>query len=172
MIHFYLKRRFTNWCFGFGDSIFYFRDHSLSRYFWTSFSWGITCDWRKITIYGRSLGCTFAVKTATLNQSKQLILEAPFYNLLDVTKYHYPFLPFKFLLRYKFNSNELISKVNCNTTIFHGTEDNVVPYSSGKKLFEKSNKMQTSFVTIKNGTHHNLAEFKKYQETISKILNW
>ncbi len=125
----------------------------------------------KITIYGRSLGCTFAVKTAALNQSKQLILEAPFYNLLDVTKYHYPFLPFKFLLRYKFNSNELISKVNYKTTIFHGTEDNVVPYSSGKKLFEKSNKNRTSFVTIKNGTHHNLAEFKKYQETILRLLN-
>ena len=125
----------------------------------------------KITIYGRSLGCAFAIKTAALNQPKQLVLEAPFFNLKDVTKYHYPFLPFKFLLRYKFNSDMFISKVYCNTTIFHGTKDKVVPFSSGKKLFEKSNKKQTSFVTIENGTHHNLVEFEKYQEIISRLLS-
>lgn len=123
-----------------------------------------------ISIYGRSLGCTFAIKTASKNQPKQLILEAPFYNLLDVVKYHYPLLPFKFLLKYHFNSSQYIADVNCKTTIFHGTKDKVVPLSSGKKLFNKSRKNQTTFVSLENGTHHDLFNFSIYQETIANLF--
>jgi uncharacterized protein len=124
----------------------------------------------KITIYGRSLGSTFAVNTAALNNPKQLILEAPFYNLKDVVTYHYPFLPYDILLRYKFNSDEIISGVQCKTTIFHGTSDKVVPFSSGEKLFKRSNPDQTSFFTIEGGTHHNLFDFSIYQNEISVLL--
>ncbi|NOQ92179.1 MAG: alpha/beta hydrolase, partial [Flavobacteriaceae bacterium] len=124
----------------------------------------------EISIYGRSLGCTFAVRTAALNKPKQLILESPFYNLKDVAKYHYPFLPFKFLLKYKFNTNEYISSIPCKTIIFHGTTDKVVPLSSGKKLYEKSNMSQTSFFAIEGGTHHNLFDFSVYQDEISALF--
>ncbi len=119
-----------------------------------------------ISIYGRSLGCTFAVRTAVNNNPKQLILEAPFYNLTDAVRYHYPLLPFKFLLKYKFNTNEYIARIPCKTTIFHGTKDDVVPFSSGKKLFNSSNLSQTSLIKIEEGTHHNLFEFSKYQNKL------
>jgi esterase/lipase len=124
----------------------------------------------KITIYGRSLGCTFAVKMASINKPKQLILESPFFNLKDAVKYHYPFLPFKFLLKYKFRSDQNINNVRCKTTMFHGIKDKVVPISSGEKLFKKSNKDHTSFITIEKGTHHNLIDFKIYQDSISTLL--
>ncbi len=124
----------------------------------------------EISIYGRSLGCTFAVRTAAKNNPKQLILESPFYNLKDVAKYHYPFLPFKFLLKYKFNTNTYISEVLCKTTIFHGTKDKVVPLSSGKKIYERSNLPQTSFFAIEGGTHHNLFDFSVYQDEISVLF--
>lgn len=124
----------------------------------------------KITLYGRSLGCAFAIKTASKNNPKQLILEAPFYNLKDVAKKHYPFVPFNLLLKYQLASNKYIDKVTCNTTIFHGTEDQVILYKSGVKLFEKSNKKHTNLITIKNGTHHDLMEFKLYEETILSLL--
>jgi len=124
----------------------------------------------EITIYGRSLGCTFAIKTASSNQPKQLILEAPFLNLVDVVKYHYPFLPFKFLLNYQFKSDQYIQNVRSKTTIFHGIKDKVVPISSGEKLYAKSNSEITSFITIDKGTHHNLSDFSIYQKTISDLL--
>lgn len=125
----------------------------------------------KITLYGRSLGCTFAINTASKNHPKQLILEAPFYNLKDVAKKHYPFVPFNLLLKYQLTSNKYIEGVPCKTSIFHGTKDKVIPYKSGKKLFKKSNKEHTKLITINNGTHHNLMEFKLYKETIQELLN-
>ena len=124
----------------------------------------------QITIYGRSLGCTFAVKTASINNPKQLILESPFFNLKDAVKYHYPFLPFKFLLKYQFRSDRYIQKVKCKTTIFHGIIDKVVPISSGGKLYKKSHLNNTTFITIEKGTHHNLIDFTIYQNTISDLL--
>lgn len=127
-------------------------------------------DEENISVYGRSLGCTFAIKTAALNKPRQLILESPFYNLLDAVKYHYPLLPFKFLLKYRFESDKYISEIKCKTTIFHGTKDKVVPISSANKLWEKSNVAQNKFVTIKNGTHHNLISFDKYQSEIAELL--
>lgn len=124
----------------------------------------------KIVIYGRSLGCTFATYVASKNSPKGLILEAPFYNLSDVLKSHFLLLPYSYLLRYQFNTNELINNVNVPTVIFHGSEDKLVSIKSAQKLFKLSNKNQVQFIILDGGTHHNLASFDKYQNTIASIL--
>lgn len=123
----------------------------------------------EISLYGRSLGCTFAIKVASQNKPKQLILEAPFYNLKNVAKYHYPYVPYGLLLKYKFNSDIYIKNVTCKTTIFHGTNDKVIPIKSSEKLMKLANN-KTTYIAVKDGTHHNLFNFKNYQKTITEIL--
>jgi len=125
----------------------------------------------KITIYGRSLGCTFAIKTASQNKPNQLILESPFYNLKDVVKYHYPFVPYGILLKHHFNSNEYFDQITCKTTIFHGTKDKVIPITSSKKLIKNSNLKMISYIELEGGSHHNLSAFKTYQKTILELLD-
>lgn len=125
----------------------------------------------KISVYGRSLGTTFATKVASIRNPQQLILEAPFCNLQNVIDYHYPLLTQDFLLKYKFRTDSLIGMVKCPTTIFHGTEDRVIPIASSKKLFEKLQKNNTNYIEIEKGTHHNLKEFKEYINTISMLFN-
>ena len=121
-----------------------------------------------ITIYGRSLGATFAIKTASIQNPKLLILEAPFYNLYDVVDYHYPLLTSEHLLKYKFRSDKYIQKVNCKTVIFHGDIDNTIPISSSKKLLTKNKDVE--YIEIKTGTHHNLGEFEVYKNKIHQLL--
>ena len=128
-------------------------------------------DEENITIYGRSLGGTFATYTASQNNPKQLILEAPFYNLIDLSKRKFSFLPYKNLLRYKFKSNEFMVNIKCPITIFHGDEDRLIPLKSGQKLYEASNKNHAELVIIKHGTHHNLMTFDLYKEKIASLLN-
>jgi fermentation-respiration switch protein FrsA (DUF1100 family) len=128
-------------------------------------------DEEKITVYGRSLGGTFATFVASQNNPKQLILEAPFYNLLDLSYRKFRFLPYKNLLRYNFNSNNFITNVECPITIFHGDEDRLIPLKSGKKLYEASKKSHSKFVIIKNGTHNNLMTSDLYEEKIAQLLN-
>ncbi len=47
----------------------------------------------EITVYGRSLGTTFATFIASENNPKNLILESPFYSIEEVAKSRFPFLP-------------------------------------------------------------------------------
>ena len=122
-----------------------------------------------IILYGRSLGGTFATYTASKNNPKKLLLESPFYNLANTANFHYPFLP-TFLLKYKFRSDEYITKVKCPIIIFHGTKDDVTPHKGGRKLFEKATVQLKEFVSIDNGTHHDLASFKLYTTKIKKLL--
>ena len=124
----------------------------------------------EIVIYGRSLGTGVATYLASKHEPKQLILETPYYSILDVAKYRFPIFPVSTLLKYKFPSNEFISTVKCPITMFHGTDDSVIPYRSAEKLKTVSPQDQTSFITIEGGGHNNLISFEKYKEGIISIL--
>ncbi len=124
----------------------------------------------EITVYGRSLGTTFATYVASTNQPKKLVLETPFYSMTNVAKKRFPFLPVAQLLKYRFPTNTFINKTNCPVVIFHGTDDSVVPYESGKKLSETLPKDRLNFITIPEGGHNNLIEFQQYKDSIEGVL--
>ena len=123
----------------------------------------------KIVVYGRSLGGTFAIKVGAKNHPKQVILEAPFYNLYHAANFKYKVIP-KFLLNFKFNSNQFISSIKSPITIFHGTEDSTTPIEGSKALFELISAPKKEFVTLDSGTHHNLRSIEKYRTTLKTIL--
>ena len=123
-----------------------------------------------IIIYGRSLGTGIATYLASKNNPKQLILETPYYSILDVAKHRFPIFPVATLLKYKFPSNEFIVDVECPIAIIHGTEDSVVPYSSAERLYSVSPSDHTNFVTIDGGSHNNLVDFELYRTTIDDVL--
>ncbi len=127
-------------------------------------------DEKNIVIYGRSLGATFAVRTASLRNPKLLILEAPFYNIRDVVNYHFPLLTADFLLRYRFRSDKYIQNVNSKIIIFHGAKDRLIPISSSKKLRNNLNKQNLKYIEIEEGTHNNLTEFDIYIHTLKEYL--
>ena len=123
-----------------------------------------------ITVYGRSLGTTFATYVASKHQPKQLILEAPYYSMVDVAKSRFPLIPVKQFMNYKFPTFRFINKVNTSITIFHGTSDKVVPFSSGQKLFKVAPKATTRFISIEGANHNNLIDFEAYHREIGAIL--
>ncbi len=124
----------------------------------------------QITVYGRSLGTTFATYVAAKNHPKQLILEAPFYSLDDVAKHRFPMYPVSWFLKYHFPTYQYLKKVSCPITIFHGTDDLVVNYRNSKKLSKIKTKGKLTFITIPGGTHHNLVNIERYQEVPDSIL--
>ncbi len=126
----------------------------------------------QIILYGRSLGGAFATKLAAENDPKMLMLESPFYNLKSVAKSRFPIVPVGLLIRYHFENNKYIKEVDCKTVIIHGTSDNVVPFKSGKRLFEAASpKNGKHFVEVTGGGHNDLARFETYQNAIEAVLN-
>lgn len=123
-----------------------------------------------ITVYGRSLGTGIASYIASKNNPKQLILETPFYNLEDVAKFRFPIFPLKHAMRYRFASHEYISQTKCPIAIVHGTEDRIVPFLSGKKLFEVAPKAFATFTVVEKGNHNNLIQFDAYHQMIDTLL--
>ena len=88
----------------------------------------------------------------------------------EIAKKRFPFLPVKYLLKYHFLSNNYIETVSCPVVVFHGTKDNIVPYSSGKSLSELVPEDRLTFVSIEGGEHNNLINFKEYIEGIDTAL--
>ncbi len=123
----------------------------------------------QIIIYGRSLGTGLATHLATTNHAKHLILETPYYSILELSQRYAAWLPTKLILQYHIRTDLNIVKVQCPITIFHGTEDEVVPYDSGIKL-KPLLKNGDEFITVPNGMHGDLELYAEYQEGIKRIL--
>ena len=125
---------------------------------------------KDIILYGRSLGTGIASYLASLNNPNLLILETPYYSILDVAEHRFPMFPVKQLLKYHFPTYKFLPKATCPITIIHGTADNVVPYSSGKKLLDLGLN-NVKFITVDGGNHNNLIDFAEYHNGIMSILD-
>ncbi|MCK0157891.1 alpha/beta hydrolase [Cellulophaga sp. F20128] len=136
-----------------------FYDYSLQHY-----------EEHEITVYGRSLGTGIATQIASVNKPNKLILETPYYSLVSLAKNRFSFLPIESLLKYKIPSHKFIQQVACAIVIFHGTDDRIVPYSSGKRLYESIPHSKKQMITINGGAHNNLIQFDAYLQNSTKVL--
>jgi len=123
----------------------------------------------EIIIYGRSIGTGIATKVASEFNPKHLVLESPYYNLPDLVKKMFPFIP-SFLLRYKFRNDQMIKFVTCPVTIIHGTFDEVIYFGASQKL-EKLFMEKDSLIPIIGGHHNDLADFEIFRKTLANIMH-
>ncbi len=122
----------------------------------------------KIIVLGYSIGTGLASKLASTNNPKLLILQAPYYNLTDMMKQRFSFIP-TFILRYKFATNEYMKNCKMPVVIFHGDADEVIHYSSSLKLREEFKKQDT-LITLKGQRHNGMTDNEEYKKELTKIL--
>lgn len=124
-----------------------------------------------LIVYGRSLGTTFATYVASQKPVHHLMLEAPFYSIAEVAQAKFPILPTSSLLKYTFPTYEFIPDLKTGlVSLFHGTEDRVINYKHGKKLYQDLKVADKIFITIPDGGHHNLIDFEQYDKAMVKRL--
>lgn len=122
----------------------------------------------KIIILGYSIGTGFASKLASTNNPKLLILQAPYYNMTDMMKHTYSFVP-TFLLKYKFATNEHLRNCKMPIVIFHGNSDEVIYYESSLKLKEEF-KQEDTLITLIGQGHNGMTDNFNYKSELKKIL--
>ena len=105
-----------------------------------------------IILYGESLGTGVAVEIGQSNKFNSIILESPYTSMEKAAKIYYPYLPVKFLLKDKYDSEKKIKNIKTPILIMHGKKDNIVPFHMGKKLFETANKPK-KFLQIEEDDH-------------------
>ena len=105
-----------------------------------------------IILYGESLGTGVAVEIGQTNKFNSIILESPYTSMIKAAKIYYPYLPVKFLLKDKYESEKKIKNIKTPILIMHGKKDDIVPFYMGKKLFEIANKPK-KFLQIEEDDH-------------------
>ncbi len=105
---------------------------------------------------------------ASQRQCKQLILETPYYSIDALAKHYFPFYPVMPMTRYSFPIYKYLKDVKTNTTIFHGTADEVIPYKQAKQLTAENKNVQ--LITISGGKHNNLSRFPLFQQKLDSLL--
>lgn len=123
----------------------------------------------QIVIYGRSIGSGIAAQLASTKPSHRLILETPYYSMSSLANNYAPMYPVKKLLRYKFPTNEYISGLSIPITIFHGTKDELIPYSQAEKL--KKGKPSATLIPVEGGKHNDLYKHTSYLNALRDILH-
>lgn len=122
----------------------------------------------KIIIYGRSIGTGVAVYLASKNNPKFLVLETPLYNIKELAKRYFPFVP-AFLIRYKFDNSANIQNVSCPIYLLHGDLDEIIPYEHSVRLKEII-RSENRLFTIKGGGHNDLSDFEIYDSILKEIF--
>lgn len=128
----------------------------------------------QVIIYGRSLGTGIATYVAAQHSPKGLILESPYFSILDLTPRALPYLP-KFLipmlLKYHLRTDQWIVHVDAPIAIFHGTEDELVPFDSSTRLLNLiKEKKDATLISIEHGKHDHLRFHPTYQKVLDQIL--
>ncbi len=121
-----------------------------------------------ITISGTSIGTGIASIIAAQNNPKQLLLNAPYFSLKSLIKEKVPTVP-SFVIKYYLESYLYLPEVTCPITIFHGTEDEVIPVHHSKKLKET---IPTIDLHLLEGLHHNdLTDSNAFYKIMKEVLN-
>jgi fermentation-respiration switch protein FrsA (DUF1100 family) len=88
-----------------------------------------------IIVFGRSLGGAVAVHLASQQKPAALIAESTFTSVSDLAAELYPWLPARWLCRFRYNSLQKIRYVTCPVLVVHSPQDEIIPASHGRMIF-------------------------------------
>ncbi len=123
-----------------------------------------------IIIYGKSLGTGIAAQLAAVRDCKRLILETPYYSIQSLVKHYLPMYPVGNMLHYHLPTYDYLPLVTAPVTIFHGTNDQVIPYSDAERL-QPLMKLDDEFVTVQKGSHNDLNNFSIFHSKLDSVLS-
>jgi alpha-beta hydrolase superfamily lysophospholipase len=124
----------------------------------------------RIIIYGKSLGTGIAAHTAREAEwFKALILEAPYYSIVDIGQRRYPYMPVGLLSRYPISTYQYLKELHHPIYAIHGTDDRTIPIESPRR-FLKLGLNDFTLIEIPGAQHGNLATYKQYDDLLDKVL--
>ncbi|MGR3319215.1 MAG: alpha/beta hydrolase [Candidatus Anammoxibacter sp.] len=124
-------------------------------------------DPNSIAFLGRSLGGAIAIDLATKVKCYRLITDGAFSSIRNIGKTILPFIPMYLVIPDKYNNVAKISNVRTPILIIHGTEDETVPFSHSKTLYEAANTPKEFYQINKAG--HNDTHLIAGQPYFDKI---
>jgi len=126
-------------------------------------------DPARLVYFGESLGAAVAVALAAEQPPAALVLRSPFTSLADMARLQFPFLP-TLLLRDRFESLNLIGRVDCPRLVVTGDRDSVVPPAQSRRLYEAASEPKR-FELIAEADHNDY-ELLAGQQLITEVTRF
>jgi len=107
-------------------------------------------------VFGHSLGGAIAVHLASeVNNARGLIVEGTFTSIPDVVnEYKWGWLPVGPLITQRFEASQRITRLRVPVLVVHGSEDQTIPYSLGRALYDQAPEPKR-WLLVEGGSHHN-----------------
>jgi hypothetical protein len=121
----------------------------------------------KIVVVGYSIGTGIAAHLASNNNPAKVVLQAPYYSMIDMMERNYPGIP-TLILRYDLATNEYLKDCDMPGYLFHGVDDQIIPMESSEML---SKELDLPLYKLENQGHNDITSNKEALKILSKILN-
>jgi hypothetical protein len=109
-----------------------------------------------LVYWGRSLGATVAAYAASVRAPDGVVLEAGFPSARALFERNPVMLVLSFFSSYRFPTAEWMDRVTAPALVLHGTDDSVIPYRMGERLYEGL-RGPKRFHAIPGGDHNDLS---------------
>lgn len=116
-----------------------------------------------IVLQGQSLGTGVATEMARRGYGTRLVLISPYTSMVDMAARVTPFLPVSLLVRDRYESYRKAASVSVPALVIHGTDDEVVPFSMGRRMADLL--PHAVFVAVAGGGHNDLLSRSDFHVT-------
>jgi abhydrolase domain-containing protein 13 len=131
-------------------------------------------DWRRIVVFGRSLGAAVAIALGQQRPEcvRALVVENTFTSIPDMIGTVFPLLaPLKFLCKDTWRNIDRIASIQCPLLAFSSLNDQLVPCTHMRTLFDAAvNAKPRRLVKFSHGTHMDLYLFVHWYEHLNQFI--
>lgn len=107
-----------------------------------------------VIIWGRSLGCAVASYAAAKFPPDALILESPFPDVRSLFAGNPIMLGLSFFSTYRFPTSAHLQGYRDRLLVIHGSADSIIPFSGGRRVFERAASADKQFVELEGADHN------------------
>ncbi len=127
---------------------------------------------RDIFLYGNSLGGAVAIHLAWRHEIGGLIVQSSFTAGREMARRMFLIPLFEYIPKSRFDSLDKIARVRAPILIVHGTQDQTIPFSMGRRLYEAAPEPK-SFLPIEGAGHNDipLVGGERYLERLRTFIS-
>jgi hypothetical protein len=109
-----------------------------------------------VIYWGRSIGSAVAAYAASKAPPDALVLESPFPDLRTILRTNPVLWVLSWLSSYRFSTSRYLAGYQAPLLVVHGDADTIIPFSAGRKVFERAPTTRKSFLSISGADHNDL----------------
>jgi alpha-beta hydrolase superfamily lysophospholipase len=126
-----------------------------------------------VIYWGRSIGSSMAAYAATRVAPNALVLDSPFPEVGAILRGNPVMMFLHVFSSYSFPTSRFLEKYDGPLLVVHGDADSIVPFSAGRRVFERARSARKTFAVMPGADHNDLdaVDSKAYWKAIDAFVD-